>query len=439
MRNFIQHKISRQLTASVLAALALAGALYFTAQPLFEEAICRYYARHPNVVQSYTAQVLSSIQRYVRDHDVKATDASELSLWVRQYPLSVLHIYRGESLLYDSTRFDSSRLHTHAPTYSPSNNVSVHAIVFADGSASVSLTVFPEYGVIQRVNKVLLLIAGLVFLGFLLLCIQRKLRYFMRLEQEVLSIAGGSLQTPISVRGQDELARLAECIDEMRDSLVSKLRREEARQQESYEWVTSLSHDLRTPLTMLTGYLEILRRRQPTLEQLAYLDKACGKAAQLKDMSDLLFACFSPSSLQAGARVRLPAGQLRALLTERADLLAEKGHSVLVGDFPDAALWVHPDALKRVLDNVFSNLERYADPDRAADISAEEGKDQYRLCVRSASRSRPDAQGTGLGLGICQNLMANMRGTFSAAETDGQFVYCLSWELAPPAAQTKED
>ncbi|HML48621.1 MAG TPA: histidine kinase dimerization/phospho-acceptor domain-containing protein, partial [Clostridia bacterium] len=274
----MQNKISRQLTASVLLALAIASALYFTAQPLLEEAICRYYARHPNVVQNYTAQVLTSMQRFVRDNDVEATDAAELSLWVRQYPLSVLHIYRGESLLYDSTRFESSRLHTHTPTYSLSNNVSVHAIVFADGAASVSLTVFPEYGVIQRVNKVLLLIAGLVFLGILLWCIRRKLRYFMRLEQEVLSIAGGSLQTPISVHGQDELARLAECIDEMRDSLVSKLRREEARQQESYEWVTSLSHDLRTPLTMLTGYLEILRRRQPTPEQLTYLDKACGKA-----------------------------------------------------------------------------------------------------------------------------------------------------------------
>lgn len=437
MRSFVEHKISRQLTASVLVALALACGLYFMAQPLLEEAVCRYYARHPNVVQSYTAEVLTAMQRFVRQNGVKATDASDLSLWVRQYPLSVLHIYRGESLLYDSTRFASSRLHTHTPTYSFANNVSVHAIVFEDGPASVSLTVFPEYGVIQRMNKVLLLAAGLLFLGILLWCIRRKLRYLMRLEQEVLSIAGGALQTPISVQGQDELARLAECIDEMRDSLVTKLRREEARQQESNEWVTSLSHDLRTPLTMLTGYLEILRRRQPTTEQLVYLDKACDRATQLKDMSDMLFACFSPSALQSGARAQLPAQQLRALLAERADLLMEKGHAIQVGHFPDAVLWAHPDALKRVLDNVFSNLERYADPSRAVEIAAEQSQAQYRLCIRSTSRDRQDVQGSGLGLGICQNLMANMRGTFSATETDALFVYCLSWELVPTAPEAE--
>nr|HML46562.1 ATP-binding protein [Clostridia bacterium] len=153
---------------------------------------------------------------------------------------------------------------------------------------------------------------------------------------------------------------------------------------------------------------------------------------QLKDMSDLLFACFSPNALQSGARVRLSALQLRALLAERGDLLGEKGHAIRVEDFPEAALWVQPDALKRVLDNVFSNLERYADPGRAVEISAEKTPDQYRLCVRSVSRDRTDVRGAGLGLGICQNLMANMRGAFSAAEADGRFVYCLSWELALP-------
>lgn len=431
MRNFIMGKISHQLTAVVLASLAFASALYFSVQTVLSNAVCRYYEANPAVTQEKTLDVLSSLQSFVQTKGTAATDTDMLSQWVKQHPLTILQVYRNESLLYDSAMLTSSGLHTHSATHSLSAHESTYPFAFSDGAASVSIMVFPEYNVIQMMNMALLLACSLVFLGIILLGIRTKLRYFTRLEQDVLSIAGGALQNPIHTQGQDELARLAECIDEMRHALVAKIQQEEARQQESYEWVTALSHDLRSPLTMLTGYLEIIRRKSTDPEQQAYIDKACDKATQLKEMSDLLFACFSPNALLNEVCVPLSAERIEEMLSERIVLLSEEGHTVHLHEIAPSRLLAHPDALRRVMDNVFSNLHKYADPQKPIDISTHSENGKYALSIQSASGLTENVRSTGLGLGICQNLMSNMQGNFAAMQREDHFVYRMEWKTIP--------
>ncbi|MCL1964246.1 MAG: HAMP domain-containing histidine kinase [Firmicutes bacterium] len=436
MRSFIMSKISRQLTLALLLSLALVSGLYIALQPILSGAICRYYETNPSITQEKTKKILSSLQNYVQVNNVSPSDTEKLSQWVKKYPLTILHVYRHEAMLYDSTLFTSSGLHTHTTARSLFAHESVYYIVFSDGTAFVSITIFPEYGMIQMMNIGLLLICGLIFLGIMLLCIRKELLHFTRLEQDVLSIAGGSLHTSIRVQGQDELASLSECIEEMRRSLVAKLRQEEARQQESYEWVTALSHDFRTPLTMLTGYLEIIRRQSQAPTQQAYADKACRKATQLKEMSDLLFACFSPNALQNDARICLPTAYLEELLGEWISLLTKEGYTVRLHDMAPSCVLAHQDALRRVMDNVFSNLSKYADPLKPIDISAYTENNRYTLTAQSTSHARVNVQSAGLGLNICKNLMANMRGNFITDQRGDQFFYCIEWEIADPLAET---
>lgn len=429
MRSFITSKISRQFTAVILASFLLCSALYFVAQPLLDRAICHYYDAHPDINEAATHKALDGLQAYVDAHQVLALDEAALSAWMRQQPLTILHVYRSGGLLYDSTLSTSSGLHTHATGHSSAGQEATQSISFADGPASVSITVFPEYAVVQMVSKVLLLACALLFLAILLLSMRRKLRYLTRLEQEVLSIAGGAVHAGITSHGQDELARLAECIDEMRQTLLFKLEREEARQQESYEWATALSHDLRTPLTMLTGYLEIIRRTCTDTAQAGYIDKAAEKAAQLKGMSDLLFASFSPGAIESGALAPISSNALAKMLAERAQLLGEKGYALDLRKKMDADFYVHPEALVRVLDNVFSNLEKYAAPEAPITVHIHTQSGRLCLYIESQSRQPTCAQSAGLGLGICQNLMANMRGSFATHQHGDTYTYCIDWEI----------
>lgn len=429
MHNLVMRKISHQLTFVVLIALALVASLYFFLQPLCEKEICNYYDANPQITQKKKAQALISLQSFVNDRDVAAVDVDQLSQWIKRESLTIISIRREGKTLFDSTHTADARLHTHARTHDATTLCEVtYPLVFADGVAYVSVTVFPEHRVIHTINSILVAVCGVIFLTILLVSIRKKLALLTRLEREVLTIAGGELEGQITIQGQDELSRLAECIDEMRNSLVMKLHQEEVRQQEHYELVTSLSHDLRTPLTSLTGYLELMRRANMEPAQTTYVEKAIGKAEQLKDMSDILFACFSPHAMQADALRHMPAEMLHELLEERAHLLRAEGYAVEVGAAVQGSLYVQPMALQRVLDNVLSNLTKYAD--RKAPISMDMQRVDRGVQVRIVSRSGDSRQvpSAGLGLGICANLMANMQGHMETSAQGDLFVYLLAWQ-----------
>lgn len=435
MRDFVMGKISRQLTVVVLLSLALSCLVYFTVQPILDRVICRYYEEHPQITYENTSNAMRSFQAYVEENDIKASDVPALNVWMKQQSVAILQVYRKNALLFDSTQHTSSGLHTHSTAHAHTVHETLYPVMFADGEASVALTVFPEYAVIQIANMVVLLFACALFLAIVLYCIRKKLRHFTRLENKVLSVAGGGdLHAVISIPGQDELSRLAECIDEMRRSLVGKIQREEARQQESYDWATALSHDLRTPLTMLTGYLEVIRRKAGTPEQETYIDKAANKAAQLKEMSDQLFACFSPNALQADACEAFPLAGLGDMLSECGLLLVEKGFSLALEPMPDGFIWAHPDALKRVIDNVFSNLLKYADVAVPIEITALLEAETCVLCVKSQAGAKTGAPSTGLGLVISRNLIENMGGSIETVQEQDMFVYRIQWKRAEEGA-----
>src|SRR5699024_9991579 len=103
--------------------------------------------------------------------------------------------------------------------------------------------------------------------------------------RQVEKIEDGNLEAPLQGKGRDELSRLASSMDSMRDSLVEQLQSEKKAWQTNQELITSISHDLRNPLTSLIGYTELLND-DSTLqkeEQRKYLAICLDKAYQLKE------------------------------------------------------------------------------------------------------------------------------------------------------------
>ena len=88
----------------------------------------------------------------------------------------------------------------------------------------------------------------------------------------------------------DELAELAFGIDQMRCSILTHQKAEEQIRSANSQLVTAMSHDLRTPLTTLQIYTDILRLQKYEPDQLAdYLNKIDAKAAQIKQLADNIF------------------------------------------------------------------------------------------------------------------------------------------------------
>ena len=101
--------------------------------------------------------------------------------------------------------------------------------------------------------------AGLVlFIAFFVLMSAGTLRYMSRISQAVNQIAAGNLDTYIPVKGSDELGRLANNINQMAIKLKKSIEEEREAERTKNDLITSVSHDLRTPLTSILGYLDLI-------------------------------------------------------------------------------------------------------------------------------------------------------------------------------------
>ena len=99
---------------------------------------------------------------------------------------------------------------------------------------------------------------GMVFIILLFLLIHRKIRYINRLDYELKILGSGNLEYPMTIRGNDEITGLAEGIENLKNGILDQQLMKDEAEKANMELVTAMSHDLRTPLTSLIGYLELL-------------------------------------------------------------------------------------------------------------------------------------------------------------------------------------
>ena len=136
------------------------------------------------------------------------------------------------------------------------------------------------------------LLLGCAVLALTLLAYNRRIaRRVVAISQEVQSIGAGNLYLQLEPKGSDELAQLTASVEQMRLSLLRKTSEEQRALQQNSDLITAMSHDIRTPLTALLGYLDLAKTGQyRTQEELqSYLDAAYGKTEQLKRLTDELF------------------------------------------------------------------------------------------------------------------------------------------------------
>lgn len=211
-------------------------------------------------------------------------------------------------------------------------------------------------------------------------------------------------------------ARIAEQVNSLKES--DRLRR---------ELVANVSHDLRTPLTALQGYLETLQLRTLSEdEKRRYLGIATKHSAQL---NLLVGELFELAKLEANAaplhKERFPLAELVQDVVQKFGLGAEKKGVTLVADVK-ARPFVHADVgfLERVLGNLIDNALRYTPPggvvsvsltpstqgvsvevkDTGSGIPEEELPHVFERFYR-ASRTGEKEAGAGLGLTISQRML----------------------------------
>ncbi len=209
----------------------------------------------------------------------------------------------------------------------------------------------------------------------------------------------------------------------------------------SKKMLSNISHDIRTPLTVILGYLEIIRLNGG--EQRELIDKV---EARAKAVSDLVEQFFTLAKLEAGdMEIALSKTELcelcREVVLDFYEILSGKDYEVEV-EIPEKTVYVqgNRDAIRRILNNLISNFLRYGSEGRYLGIFLHEDEKQVyidvtdrgrgiekdfaehifdRLFTMEDSRNR-DTQGNGLGLTIARSLARQMGGDVTLASRPWQ-------------------
>ena len=172
------------------------------------------------------------------------------------------------------------------------NAVYTKIVQFKDQKAEVELYDMNLLKYIKYYFYVALFASFLTFLLPTFFFIRHKVKYIECLKQEILNMSQGDLSHPMTIQGRDELAVLAHQMDGLRVTLQENNEKEMEMQQTHHDLITAMSHDLRTPLTSLRGYLDILAlhcfKDQEQMDN--YLHRCIDKVEQIKELSNKTFA-----------------------------------------------------------------------------------------------------------------------------------------------------
>jgi signal transduction histidine kinase len=193
-----------------------------------------------------------------------------------------------------------------------------------------------------------------------------KIRYIRHLADGLQEVSTGNLDYRVTVKSRDELGTLAESINRMTAELKAKIEEERRAEKTKNELITNVSHDLRTPLTLIMGYLRLLKDKQfESAEQAeSYINLVYSKSEKLKSLIDDLFEYTKLSN--KGDVLKLQTVCINELLEQLLEEMvsyAEDNGVTLVKAFPAERLMVQvdPDKLIRVFDNLLTNAVKYSD------------------------------------------------------------------------------
>ncbi len=426
-------KINRSLTLKQMAVMcvALVGAIitFALVGVVGTRLVERVYLTGESL-QNRLDTAAGDFRSYVREHNIASTDVNAVGRWNREHPTLSLTIYgRGTTI---SSSADGADLMTNAAGIVIRSEASAqtgreYTVNFSDVVCNVAIYDTSRTVMDAAVNLSALAMAALVFLVTVLLYDQHITRSVQTLSRQVRQVSRGDLQMQIQPMTKDEIGQLALDVDAMRLSIIDKLQREEAAWQANSQLITAISHDVRTPLTALMGYLEILSDEQTGPEErAAYLEICKNNAQRLKGLTDELFGFFLVFGRPEPEKVLEEFDAVTLLdqvLLEHVLDLHQRGFQVQTPEESViGTLKVDLGHFRRIFDNLFSNVCKYADPDKAVTItqSCENGELLVTICnYINANQTRVESNR--IGLQTCNKLVAAMGGEFSQHRTRETF------------------
>lgn len=299
-----------------------------------------------------------------------------------------------------------------------------------------------------------ILCALLLLLSVLAYFSQKKYRKLaLELEElahRITEIHDGSYEAGTTLPTEDSaLRQMAQQLEEIRQGMETAIEERLKSERMKVELVANVSHDIKTPLTSIISYIELLKQEENLPEEVKdYVRILAEKAERLKNMVQDIFSVSKAASGQLSVELEeLDFGRLLHQTLADMDEEIKKSPTVLRAEIPETPVMVCTDGQRmyRVFQNLIGNALKYSLEGSRIYITLKEEGDLAVACIRNTSKnelnddidftarftrgdeSRTDG-GSGLGLSIARSFTEACGGTFTLETAADLFTVRISFQ-----------
>lgn len=270
----------------------------------------------------------------------------------------------------------------------------------------------------------------------------RRIRQLVRILSGAEAIASGRFDHTIEEKGRGNLARLAHLLNNIKQSIKTSVERETKSERLKSELITNVSHDLKTPLTSIMNYVDLLKHKDLAPETVAsYVEVLDRKTQRLKVLIDDLFEAskMASGSVELAVENVNVADLLQQALAEFSDKIEASTLTFRVRvDNPKVTAPLDGRKTWRVFENLISNALKYAMPHTRVHLTLTEEADKVVFMINNVAAyelnfdvdeiferfkrgdTSRNTEGSGLGLAIAKSIV-ELQGGQLRIDIDGDY------------------
>lgn len=234
-------------------------------------------------------------------------------------------------------------------------------------------------------------LAILIFVALFSLLSYGKVKYINSLSKGLVEISKGNLNYRVKVKGGDELAILGKNINYMAEELMNLKEKEKKIEKNKDRLIVSVSHDLRTPLTSIIGYIKLIKENYKVKDDInKYIDIIDNKSNGLEELINDLFEYTKLTSCNIELeKMDISLNELMRQVVEGMMAVCNQNDLNILFEAPNEDLNINVDPAKmvRVFENIISNAIRYSN--KKSDINIKILKTENRAMVSIENEGKP--------------------------------------------------
>ena len=283
----------------------------------------------------------------------------------------------------------------------------------------------------------------------------QRTREIMKIQQALELISTGGLDTKLDVsefHGQEK--EVAEAVNHIRDGLMESVNESLKNEKLKADLITNVSHDIKTPLTSIVNYVDLLKRENLGNENARnYIRILDEKSQRLKQLTEDL---VETSKITSGnVKLDMQKIDMVELLYQTGGEFNERFEArnlTIVTKIPNKSMYIYADGrqLYRSLENLYTNAAKYALENTRVYVELSNNDNKAVFTIKNVSKNELDivsdgkvdlterfvrgeksrtTEGSGLGLSIAKNLTTLMGGKFEINVDGDLFIATIEYEM----------